>query len=387
MIRQFDPAVEAEKLAYVNQYAFPANNNPESHDDHIEFYQNDKTNIYVGDFDSETLTSSITLVPHLVRVRGTWFKMGGIGGVSTLPEYRRGGRIRRIFEYYMDYMRENDFVVSALGPFSYQFYGKFGYSHGFNGVEISVPIEQLKLWPDEGGKYRRAKPGDAASMIEIYNKCTENESCIARRYPEKFAKKIEDSYDLPETYYYIYSDKDGNDLAYVHACFTEDAYRIREIFYKNGEGLRHALGFISLQTASRDNAIIGVGENFPIFRFVKEPWKAEYMLGPAKMFRVCNVEKFLSEIILDTDGEFELNVEDDFYPKNSGGYFVTVKNGKTTVKKGESKLEPLNIRQFNQIMSGFYTGSELAATDEAPAWAAGLDKFFPKQTCALYDHF
>ena len=52
---------------------------------------------------------------------------GGIGGVSTLPEYRNTGAIRAIFEKLIPEAYRNGEVFSTLYPFSHAFYRKFGY--------------------------------------------------------------------------------------------------------------------------------------------------------------------------------------------------------------------------------------------------------------------
>ena len=52
---------------------------------------------------------------------------GGIGAVSTLPEYRNSGAIRAIFEKLIPEAYRNGEVFSTLYPFNHAFYRKFGY--------------------------------------------------------------------------------------------------------------------------------------------------------------------------------------------------------------------------------------------------------------------
>ena len=52
---------------------------------------------------------------------------GGIGAVSTLPEYRNTGAVREIFNRLIPEAYRNGEVISTLYPFSHAFYRKFGY--------------------------------------------------------------------------------------------------------------------------------------------------------------------------------------------------------------------------------------------------------------------
>ena len=52
---------------------------------------------------------------------------GGIGAVSTLPEYRNSGAVREIFAKLLPDAYRNGEVISTLYPFNHAFYRKFGY--------------------------------------------------------------------------------------------------------------------------------------------------------------------------------------------------------------------------------------------------------------------
>ena len=58
---------------------------------------------------------------------GTLIRNGGIGAVSTLPEYRNTGAVRAIFSKLLPNDYRNGTVISTLYPFSHAFYRKFGY--------------------------------------------------------------------------------------------------------------------------------------------------------------------------------------------------------------------------------------------------------------------
>lgn len=54
-------------------------------------------------------------------------EMGGIAGITSLPEVRRKGIIRNILVHYFEFMFTNNIPVSSLYPFKESFYEKLGY--------------------------------------------------------------------------------------------------------------------------------------------------------------------------------------------------------------------------------------------------------------------
>ena len=73
------------------------------------------------------------LMAHMIhhrfefRLDGQWIPAGGIGAVSTLPEYRNHGAVRAIFRELLLQAHQEGQVLSALYPFCHAFYRKFGY--------------------------------------------------------------------------------------------------------------------------------------------------------------------------------------------------------------------------------------------------------------------
>ena len=74
------------------------------------------------------LLSAMTQHPFDSLFCGHPVKLCGIGGVVTDPTARSGGNVRKIFETDLPRMYDEGYVFSALYPFSFQFYGKFGYT-------------------------------------------------------------------------------------------------------------------------------------------------------------------------------------------------------------------------------------------------------------------
>ena len=117
--------------------------------------------------DNGGLLSAMTQHPFDSLFCGHPVKLCGIGGVVTDPTSRSGGNIRQIFETDLPRMYEEGFVFSALYPFSYYFYGKFGYTWTEFWRNAEIPRwnlrkdlaraeEIIRVLPDEDDQGMRA---------------------------------------------------------------------------------------------------------------------------------------------------------------------------------------------------------------------------------------
>ena len=64
-----------------------------------------------------------------LMVYGKKLSMGGVGYVSSLPEYRGNGGISRLMKEILSDLHEQGTAVSNLAPFSERFYRHFGYEN------------------------------------------------------------------------------------------------------------------------------------------------------------------------------------------------------------------------------------------------------------------
>lgn len=93
--------------------------------------------------DDETICGVVNSREYLCRFDGGTYKLGGVGGVSTLPQYRRGGVIRACMTASLKDMYANDFTFAFLYPFSMQYYRKFGFEAGAPEYRWTVPFTAM----------------------------------------------------------------------------------------------------------------------------------------------------------------------------------------------------------------------------------------------------
>lgn len=112
-------------------------------------------------FDEESgeMMSTVYVTDYRVQFDGDRYKMGGIGGVASLPQYRRAGGIRACFQKALPILYREGYVFSYLYPFSTAYYRKFGYESCVQRYLAVLDLRQLR--PAEfSGSFRLARGGD-----------------------------------------------------------------------------------------------------------------------------------------------------------------------------------------------------------------------------------
>ena len=99
--------------------------------------------------------------------------MGGIAGVATWPEFRRGGMVAQLLGQALKTMRDRGQTLSFLAPFKFEFYRKYGWETYVDYVRYEIPADKLpKFEAAEGSKVVRAdKNGELLNAVyEAYAK-------------------------------------------------------------------------------------------------------------------------------------------------------------------------------------------------------------------------
>ena len=119
--------------------------------------------------DNEEVISTFSVVPFTINFEGEKVPFGGVAGVSSLPEHRGEGNIANMFVYALQYMKDNNMILSGLGPFAFQFYRKMGYEWCYTWQLVTIPIEDLKAFP-AAPKYKELRRENWELFEEFRNK-------------------------------------------------------------------------------------------------------------------------------------------------------------------------------------------------------------------------
>ena len=200
--------------------------------------------------DDRTMMAAMTLVPYHAHFDGYQMDMIGIGGVATLPQYRRGGCIRKCFEKALPDMYERGAAFSYLYPFSTAFYRKFGYELACERNLYKLALVGMPAFEVEGTYHLLEEGTDLKEDIRQIHHAFE------KRYnmmiiDEDIEYKWIDEYDpfTQREYTYVYRSADGTPKAVVtYKPVVDDGDRTldcdKSLYFADMEGLKAVIALL-----------------------------------------------------------------------------------------------------------------------------------------------
>ena len=296
---------------------------------------------------------------------------GGIGGVSTLPEYRNTGAIRKIFEKLIPDAYRNGEVFSTLYPFSHAFYRKFGYETVCWRHDYEFAPSVLSGYRFDGTA-ELWKPGDPVKRM------------LEQHLKGEYYKDRKFGYMLREN---------GTPVAYlIFQDIRHDPAAIlavQDLAWDGRAGFNALLGFLGRFTADYGTIKMFLPASLQLFSFIRTPqaYEIAQTVTQGYMIRPVNVKKML-EIIKKPDGSsFVIRVENDTYiEENNGTWEVRGASAEPTDKAPDLTV---SIQAFGQLAAGSVSIDE--ATYRPDVTVHGnedvLTKVFVRKPILVEDHF
>jgi len=318
-----------------------------------------------GVFENKKLLAGMFEIDYLMRFDGHSVKMTGISGVGTLPEARKGGHIRHIFEKLLPEAYEKGVVFSNLTPFSHDFYRKFGYEVTCTRNNISISMGDLsELKPN--GQYVHILPGDDTSLLaEVHSAYIKNiNHGIHRDYwPDNRAWKCFTKEDPCATgiFLYLWKDENGKARSYVkYKDGMEDGehqMNVTEIAFIDKKGLYGALGICGALSAQFENFKWQMPAYIDPFDFIGDSWSVQTEIKPREMTRVVNVKDALQLMRRPCfEGEYVIEVEDKNIAANSGKYLVEFSPDESKVSSTKRDADiKCDMLTLSQLVTGYRT--------------------------------
>jgi len=316
-----------------------------------------------GVFKGKKLLAGMLDIDFLINFDGHSVKMSGIGGVGTLPEVRKNGYIRGIFEKLLPQSHENGFVFSNLSPFSHDFYRKFGYEICCARNNISIPAGDLHDIKPQG-EYVQILPGDDTSLLEQVHSAyvaKVNHGIYRNYWPDNRAWKRftrEDPY-ATGTYLYLWKNKKGAAKSYIKYQHIhndgDNNMSVSDLVFADKEGLYGALGLVDGLSAQFENFKWQMPSFIDPTDFTGDAWSIEMNINPREMTRVVNVKTALELMRCpDFSGEYVIEVEDKNIKANNGKYLVefTPEGSKVSAASKEADIK-CDIRALSQLVTGY----------------------------------
>ena len=327
------------------------------------------------------------------RLDGEWIACGGIGAVSTLPEYRNTGAVRAIFGRLIPEAYRNGEIISTLYPFSHAFYRKVGY-------ETVRWRNQYEFAPGVLSGYRFDgtaelwKPGDpAGEYTALYNRFAENFNLAIRRDDEMTLKKhLGGEYYKDRKFGYLLREN-GKAVAYL--IFQDIRHdpaailNVQDLAWDGRAGLNAILGFLARFTADYGTVQLCLPSCLELLSVIRSPRAYEITQTACQdyMIRAVNVQRLL-EIIQKPDGcRFAIRVAgDELIPENNGTWFVSADGASRT---DEAPDLAVSIQAFGQLAAGSTDLSEASYRPDTEIYGNGevLRKTFVRKPILVEEHF
>jgi len=345
-----------------------------------------------GAFEGGRLLSCMWDIDFRMSFDGGMAKMAGAGGVATLPEARRRGLARKIFEKMLPEAYEAGAVFSCLTPFSHEYYRAFGYEICCARANVSIPSREL-LAIRPGGEYAQVFPGgDVSELRAVHSAYIAglNHGICRDLRPGGAAWSEFAGSDPYSTgiFLYVWRDGAGRPRSYLkyrsEACGEGHAMEVVELAFDGREGLFGALGLAGALSPQFGAFRWPMPAFLDPFDFAGSAWDVGVAVEPRDMTRVVSARAALSAMRRpEGEGEYVIEIEDAFLPANSGRLLVEF-------GAGESRVSPTrrapdlrcDAPSLSQIVTGYRSlegallsrrsGIELCGRREAAARAFTL---------------
>ena len=311
--------------------------------------------------DDDEMTSSITVSDFDIRFDKHVCRMGGVGAVETLPQYRRGGGVRGCFNEALRYMYDNGYDFSYLYPFSTAYYRQFGFECCVQKFGWEVNTALLPKF-DTGCTFR---------LAENRNPMTDEIRAVDKVWEERYNMMVQHD----EKYYkWTLDPKPGEKQEFTYVCFDTEgkpnAYATFKCVYE-ADGRNHVcsrfrfvdkLGFEVLmqlfKTMAADHAyvkfetpcITSLQYMLPEWSLGATKWNIHF----AGMVRAVNVKSVLEKASYRGSGSAVIKIKDAQLSENNCCFEVKFAGGKAErVSVSESAPDcVMEISKFSALISG-----------------------------------
>ncbi|MGF2770563.1 MULTISPECIES: GNAT family N-acetyltransferase [Bacillus] len=340
-----------------------------------------------GIMEGEDLAAKLHLIPFHIYIGKEKFKMGGVAGVATYPEYRRSGYVKELLQDSLQTMKKDGYTVSMLHPFAVSFYRKYGWELCANLVTCHMTKSDLVMKKQVNGTVKRFNKENHPEEVEkLYEVFAERFSGMLVREKNWWLQAVYD--DLTLAIYY-----DENKRAAGYMLYKIENYKmtVEEFVPLHNEARNGLWNFICQHDSMIKELEMTVSENEPLLYSLQEP-RVKTEIKPYFMGRIVDVEQFLKQYELNWNNvqqEVILHITDAFAPWNN----VTVRLANheiTIVEETTEKGIKLDINALSAIMFGYKRPLELneleliSGSDEA---IRSIENLVPVRKPFIYDFF
>lgn len=329
--------------------------------------------------DDRTMIGAISAIPYEVNFDGQRVPMIGVGGVATLPPYRREGAIRGCFEQALPQLYRDGAVFSYLYPFSTAYYRKFGYELCCDRVKWRLRLSTCQKAEVSGGCVL-VEPGMGAEealqaidsvWVARYNMMVYEGAHEYRRHAER------DPFKTAE-YTYLYRSADGTPKGYftwkLRKGEHERVVDVSRMAFTDSEGFYGLLNLMLSMAADQSHAEFALPEDVDLSVLLPEwaMWTVERKLEQHGMVRVINAEEALRLCRTRGEGAFVLELADAQIPENNGRFAIAYADGRVqSIERTQDAPDiAMGIAAFSRMIAGRCDLSAYPGLPDVQIWGS-----------------
>ena len=338
-----------------------------------------------------TLMAQIINNQYMSWLDGTLVRNGGIGAVSTLPEYRMEGAVKEIFKVLLAHAFTDGEVISTLYPFSHAFYRKFGYETVCwkNIYEFSPAVLRGYAFYGEASLWKQGMP--VSGWTELYNRFASSYNLAISRDDRAMGERLKGEYYKDRKFCYMLHEN-GKPVAYlIFQDIRHDPQAIldvQDLAWDGPDGLRAILGFLARFSADYGSIRLFLPRDIELLSLIRSPLAYDIRKSTEQsyMIRVVNAERALETMKKPAGTSFVVRITDELIPENNGTWKVTSDAVSPTEEEPDLTVTE---KALGQLVSGAVSLSEALYREDTVVTKnrETLDRVFVRKPILVEDHF
>lgn len=376
---------ESMKLSmYAFQYKIPK----ESIAQRIEILKRQRV---IGVWEDDNLAAKLHIIPFHIYMNDKEWKMGGVAGVATYPEFRRNGYVKRLIIEALERMHKEEQIASLLHPFDIGFYRKFGWEVFTENKKLFIEKKDLKFLENQPGYIKRFQKESHHLDIEtVYAQFSKNYVGMLVRDLTWWKNSIYGDGQIA-----VYYDKSGEAMGYILFEVKDRKMDVQEFTALNKEARTGLWNFICQHDSMVETVSI-LTSNHELLPFILHQPKVKIEITPYFMARIVDAEQCLQKYQFN-EGRVFIHLEDEYAPWNNGSYLIANGEVKAYREKQRSNcVQPpqrgvrMNINSLSALLFGYKRPAELFELGylKGPeSEIAVLESLLPRNKPFFYDFF
>lgn len=307
-----------------------------------------------GFFDGDKLASQISVYPMQVNLFGRMYKMGGVTGVATYPEYTGRGLMSRLMKRALDNMRKNRQSVSMLVPYMIPFYRKKGWEIVSDKMTYTIKDTQLPARRKVGGMVERVTT-DSEDVMRVHDAFTRMRHGALKRGELEWEEYWR--WEADDVLVAVYYDAKEEPRGYLVYYISNDVFRIKEMVTLDQEA-RHGLWNYVSAHFSMIEKVVGYNYTNEPMAFLLEDSEIQEEIEPYIMARIVDFEEFIRKYpfdIISMHDDLHFVLTDPVMDCNEGDFSLTWdEEGNAVLERGGTRGE--EVRCDIQTLTAMFFG-------------------------------